>query len=773
MLYSPHPKQKEVHDSKARYKVLNWGRRCFATGTLVRTEHGYTAIEKIGIGDKVLSYNQSTNTPEFKTVLQNHAFGVDYSPKPMITLTIDDETGYRKITSTYDHEFYSDGLFVPVYQLIWGILDSHQRAQLKLLCKQYGTPFDNQLEEQEINQSNETSKRRFWVFENGIRRQNDKGTQDSSSNIPGESRIKTASESQKRDKDRQQTRKSGVGNSQGEYSTYGREQSPGDEPRGEVRNSQTNRKRGAGNIGIPEEESSNEETDHSKEIIHTLWHSDRQHTGHFEGKELEVSSVTISEVQTTHDLTVEDNHNYVVEDLLVHNTGKSTLAVNYTIWEALQAYRRKVEAKEEIRSPLNYFIVAPTYRQAKSIYWNDIIKATVPREIVADYNESELSITIPHFNPEVNGETLEPIVHPNAESLPAIVISLKGSDNEDSLRGVKLAGAVLDEYAYMKPAVWQKIIRPALSDERGWALFISTPNGFNHFYEIAETAQGFVLDSKGNWKQEYKDGRPNWFYSKATIYDNPHISREEIEEVKEDELSKDSDGTTWHQEYLAEFKQMAGLVYKEFDRKLHLVKPDQIPEEGTRLIGIDFGYENPFAAVFVLIDYDQNWWVYDLIYQRRMTTVEAVNRLKDKMTGQYFTTIVGDPGGPGKQEIENFKTHSFPIRPAFKGGGGQGGSIKAGIRLVAEKLRLQPQVDGTMRPKLFIREDLKPLIIEFETYHYPIDEAGTMVQRDLPVKENDHALDALRYLFLSRTEHRKTYQKREKKWDPITGRSLN
>lgn len=450
-------------------------------------------------------------------------------------------------------------------------------------------------------------------------------------------------------------------------------------------------------------------------------------------------------------------------------TGKSTLAVNYAVWEALKKYESKVKNKEKIEAPLNYFIVAPTYRQAKSIYWNDIIKARIPREIVADYNEAELTLTIPHHNTDFG----EPDVSTNAESLPAIVISLKGSDNEDSLRGVKLSGVVLDEYAFMKPQVWSKIIRPALSDERGWALFISTPNGFNHFYEIAETAQGFELDIKGNWTKKHANGRPNWFYSKATIYDNPYISREEIEEIKEDELSKDSDGTTWHQEYLAEFKQMAGLVFKEFDRDKHLCKPEEIPDEGTRMIGIDFGYESPLAAVFVLIDYDQNWWVYDLIYQRRMVTDEAINRLKDKMTGQYFTAVVGDPGGPGKQEIENFKSRNFPIRPAFKGSGTQGGSIKAGIRLIAEKLRPQMQADGKFRPKLFIRDDLKPLILEFETYHYPIDEVGTMVQKDIPVKESDHAIDALRYLMLSRTEHRKPIQRRERQYDKVTGRSLS
>lgn len=447
-------------------------------------------------------------------------------------------------------------------------------------------------------------------------------------------------------------------------------------------------------------------------------------------------------------------------------TGKSTLAVNYAVWEALKKYADMVKNGEKIEAPLNYFIVAPTYRQAKTIYWNDIIKARIPREIVASYNEAELTITIPHHNTDFG----EPNVTANAEELPAITISLKGSDNEDSLRGVKLAGVVLDEYAFMKPNVYDKIIRPALSDHRGWVLFISTPNGYNHFYELAEYAQGYEIDHLGNWVKKH-DGRPGWYYSKATVYDNPHISREEIDEIKESELSKDPDGTTWHQEYLAEFKQMAGLVFKEFDRNKHLVKPEQIPTEGTRMIGIDFGYSSPLAAVFVLIDHDQNWWVYDLIYQSRMVTTEAIARLRDKMTGQFFTAIIGDSAA--KQEIENYKALHFPIRGSEKGSSRTGSSIKAGIGLIAQKLKPQPTYDGSLKPKLFIREDLKPLILEFEKYAYPQSEEGTMVNKGIPVDDHNHGIDALRYLMLSRTEHRKPFVRKQRRYDPVTGRALS
>lgn len=429
-------------------------------------------------------------------------------------------------------------------------------------------------------------------------------------------------------------------------------------------------------------------------------------------------------------------------------TGKSTLAVNYLIWEALKKYAQYVKEGREIKGPFNYFIVAPTYRQAKTIFWNDIIKTQIPREIVAKTNEAELELTIPHHNTDYGA----PKIHPNAQDLPAIVVSLKGAENEDSLRGVKLSGVIMDEFAFIKPYVWDKIVRAALADERGWAVFISTPNGFNHFYEQSE----FAKKQKG------------WFYSHATIYDNPHISRDEIEEIKTSEFSKDREGNTWYQEYMADFRQMAGLVYKGFDRKKHLISPDKLPMDGTNLIGVDFGYENPFAAVFVRIDHDNNWYVYDLIYEKHLTTEDAIQRLRNKMTGQRFSSIIGDQAAA--QEIANFKIKNFPIQACVKGRD----SIQAGIRLLAEKLKPQMQMDGQLRPKLYVLDipELLPLVLEFEMYRYHDPDAATKT-KEIPIKEHDHALDALRYLVLSNAEHRRPFEKRQRSFDKITGRALS
>jgi len=106
--------------------------------------------------------------------------------------------------------------------------------------------------------------------------------------------------------------------------------------------------------------------------------------------------------------------------------------------------------------------VAPTYKQCKNIWWNDLKGMLIEKNWAKKINESELQITL------VNGST----------------ITLRSRKNYDALRGAKYNFIVLDECADMKPEVWFSVLRPTLSDTGGHALFISSPKGRNWFYEL-------------------------------------------------------------------------------------------------------------------------------------------------------------------------------------------------------------------------------------------------------------------------------------------------
>ena len=135
--------------------------------------------------------------------------------------------------------------------------------------------------------------------------------------------------------------------------------------------------------------------------------------------------------------------------------GKTVASVNELLTRALAS------PKPDPR----FAYLAPFYGQAKQIAW-DYLKG-YGSEVVRKTSESELSVEL------INGAR----------------IRLYGADNPDSLRGIYLDGAVLDEPADMRPSLWGSVIRPALADRRGWAVFIGTPKGHNAFYQIHQQAQ--------------------------------------------------------------------------------------------------------------------------------------------------------------------------------------------------------------------------------------------------------------------------------------------
>jgi hypothetical protein len=136
-----------------------------------------------------------------------------------------------------------------------------------------------------------------------------------------------------------------------------------------------------------------------------------------------------------------DSHRFTVA--VAHRRfGKTVCAINQLVKEALQC------EKEAPR----FAYIAPTYTQAKRVAWDYLLKYTAPLE--ANANISELRV-------DFYGRR----------------ISLYGADNPDSLRGIYLDGVILDEVGDMNPKIWNEIIRPALADRQGKALFIGTPKG--------------------------------------------------------------------------------------------------------------------------------------------------------------------------------------------------------------------------------------------------------------------------------------------------------
>ena len=144
--------------------------------------------------------------------------------------------------------------------------------------------------------------------------------------------------------------------------------------------------------------------------------------------------------------------------------------------------------------------VAPTYRMAKQIMWNDL-KANVPMAWVSKIRENELSM---EFR---NGS----------------IISLRGADKPDSLRGVSLDFLVLDEVQDINPETWNTVLRPTLADRRGHALMIGTPKGYSQLYKLYKIGQNKTKQLKKEWM--------SWQFPTIT---SPFIPKAEIEAARRD-----------------------------------------------------------------------------------------------------------------------------------------------------------------------------------------------------------------------------------------------
>ena len=669
------------------------GRQCFVGETLVATPDGYTNIEKLEVGDLVLS------SDGYKKIINTWQYGVDTDPKPILQFTVDNE----KITTTYDHKFYSNGDYVPLYQLAWGAMATSDREQLKLLCEQYGQPFDyEEARKRGLDISDEASGRWFWISENGGGRQDNQDAPLSSSELGREPREETRSEPHKSHKDGQPSGKPRMGNSSGEHTPFSQSGQSSQQTGREQRDAYSQRKAGIRDTGDDWKYALKADSRKIRSIVlHDLGHQETEYL---------VSSVTVHQTVETYAIDVEDTHDYCIttKNILVGNSGKTYFATNHSWLSAVLDQGR-------------YFVVFKTYKQAHEVVWRQYVPL-IPKELIFKKNEQDLLIELNYIKGPVtlpDGTTIE-VNHDVTK--PRSTIQLLGSDQADSHRGFRANGIIFDEYADQDPNNWDAVYKHFFTTTNGWAIFMGTPRGYNHFYDLIQFAKE----------------NDRWFYQEATWRDSPYVSKEFIAEERA-EAEKQGKLSTFLQEVELEFRAVQGAVYPDFDRKVHVIKPSEVPEDLTIYAGIDFGYHTT-ACVLVGIDKDQNWYVYDEVYARESILKDTIPRIKDKLGDQRLVLMVGD--SQAKDAIETMALQ-FPIVPVVK----RGDSIIHGIDLIRTKLKPRIQLVGDPKPTLFISSVCKNFIKEMEAYKYPEDKPDRNPS-ELPMKEDDHGPDALRYLVL-------------------------
>lgn len=225
---------------------------------------------------------------------------------------------------------------------------------------------------------------------------------------------------------------------------------------------------------------------------------------------------------------------------LHRRAGKTELALMELIDKALKF-------KQELGL---FFYVAPFLKQAKAIAWQRLKSRIEPLRAAGAVTISEVDLLVTFRH---NGA----------------VIRVFGADNPDAARGVRLDGVVIDEVAQVKPEIWTDVLQPALSDRRGWAMFIGTPSGINLFSELYYKAQSL----------------PDWHAARYTVHDTDAIDKDEV--IR---LQRDMSEASYAREYLCDFSaagddQLIALsLAEEASRRTY--KADDVAH-APKILGVD------------------------------------------------------------------------------------------------------------------------------------------------------------------------------------------
>ena len=325
-------------------------------------------------------------------------------------------------------------------------------------------------------------------------------------------------------------------------------------------------------------------------------------------------------------------------------------------------------------------------------------------------------------------------------------------DEPDKLRSLNLNAFYIDEASQTSEAAFTLLQGRLRGPHVRKGFITSNPAGHDWIY------QWWVKQDMFKTPETKKLFR----LIKAPSTENTHLPPGYVQSMME----------TWSEdriqrEIMGSFDAFEGQVYSEFRRDVHVVRPFKIPAEWSRIAGADHGFRNPACWLWGAIDYDGNVYVYREYYEREMLIEEIVKGRKksksvekhiqgvlERMKGEKLEGAFIDPstkrsqGTTGGSDWDTYLEHlpaGFPLIPAQN-------DVAPGIDRVKSYLKQHPR---TNKPKLFIFETCDNLIEEMSKYRYKElrqEQMGKKAEYEEPVKTDDHACDALRYMIMSRPD---------------------
>ncbi len=398
-------------------------------------------------------------------------------------------------------------------------------------------------------------------------------------------------------------------------------------------------------------------------------------------------------------------------------TGKSTLGGHELTVRAWQAYYRQAML-DPFDNRDEYWIVGPEYSDAEKEF----------RVVYSDLTKMGVQFDKPGTYYDANGGNMHISLFGGK-----FLVHAKSAKYPDTLVGEKLKGVIMAEAAKMKPSVWTKYIRPTLADARGWALFNSTPEGRNWFYDA--------------WQLGQDPNASNWWSIRMPSWSNTIIFPEGRNDPEILDMEHDMSEEKFNQEIGADFAEFAGRVFKNFDEEIHVANMRYSPRWPI-YIATDYGFTNPNVALFIQVDVFDNVYVIDEYYRTGRTPSEFAKEVleEDRLRPlvKAARELYPDPEDPGAS-----KTLAEKWQVSIMGG--TGGLIKDRIDLIRKWLKVTPehlpQGHPNRRPRLYIGRNCKNAIREMGIYRYPDENLDKKDPNENPLKKDDHVPEALGRFF--------------------------
>ena len=313
----------------------------------------------------------------------------------------------------------------------------------------------------------------------------------------------------------------------------------------------------------------------------------------------------------------------------------------------------------------------------------------------------------------------------------------KSAEHPGGLIGSGCDLVIMDESSKIPnlKRIWEMYVRPTLSDKKGRAIFISTPDGFSHFYELflqGKTAKNWFSFNSPSWENHFAfpegENDPDLIEARRT-------------------LSKE----VYYQEYGAEFTSLSGRVYDDFTRSGN-VGDYKYQYNIPVFVSIDFGYRLPAAIFFQVIKDNKGiehiYIIDEIIHKRNLKTAEFVNLIKNKKYN--IARVFGDPAGyqvqasVGMGEAEIF--YQMTGKRVYSVRDKASRNINSGVSHIRNFILSQ---NGIRR--LHVDQGCRGIIEDFEGYRYPEEIEGKNLKEN-PLKDGyfEHGMDAVRYGILNR-----------------------